>query len=114
MKNLVWNVIYHNVNRDELGVWNVFDHGRFREDVSKELKKCKTKEEFAEKLRGDLFYYYCSKCEWEVLVSPWCGSKKEPTIKIDVYWQVMNNWEIFLDYVWNSKRKKNGGERKEV
>ena len=55
MKNLVWNVIYHNINRDELGVWNVFDHGRFREDVSKELKKCKTKEEFAEKLRGDLF-----------------------------------------------------------
>ena len=44
MKNLVWNVIYHNINRDELGVWNVFDHGRFREDVSKELKRCKTKD----------------------------------------------------------------------
>ena len=25
-------------------------------------------------------------------------------IKIDIYEQVMNNWDLFLDYVWNSKR----------
>jgi hypothetical protein len=24
--------------------------------------------------------------------------------KIDIYAQVMNNWDVFLDYVWSSKR----------
>jgi hypothetical protein len=24
--------------------------------------------------------------------------------KIDIYEQVMNNWDLFLDYVWNSKQ----------
>ena len=72
----------------------------------KRNKKHKTKEAFAEALRRSLMYYFWSKCEWEVLISPWCGSKKNETIKVDVYWQVMNNWDHFLDYVWNAKRRR--------
>lgn len=75
------------------------------ENLQKHYKKHKTKDEFAEALRRSLMYYFWSKCEWEVLISPWCGSKKDKAIKVDVYWQVMNNWEIFLDYVWYSKHK---------
>lgn len=70
------------------------------------FKKYKDKTVFVEELRRSLFYYFCSKCEWEVIIAPWCGGKGTEDIKVDVYWQVMNNWEIFLDYVWNSKRKK--------
>ena len=76
------------------------------EDLQKHYKKQKTKEAFAEALRRSLMYYFWSKCEWEVLISPWCGSINNVAINVDVYWQVMNNWDHFLDYVWNAKRRR--------
>ena len=33
------------------------------------------------------------------------GSMNESAIKVDVYMQVMNNWDIFVDYVWNEGKK---------
>ena len=50
-------------------------------------------------------YCFWSKCEWEVQISPWISSRENEETKIDVCWQVMNNWDVFLDYVWNNKRK---------
>lgn len=105
MMQLVWNVIYHDLNGQHIGTFNVFKHGGFLADVEKELKRCATKEEFAEPLRRTLSYYYRGKTEWEVIITPWCGGKDTKDIKIDVYWQIMNNWEIFLEYVWNAKPK---------
>lgn len=113
MKQLVWNVIYHNVNHKRIETFNVFQHGKFVEDLEKESKRCGTKEEFADILRRNLRYYFGSKTEWEVIISPWCGGQGHEDIKIDAYWQIMNNWEIFLDYVWNAKnkrRRKVGGD----
>ena len=83
--------------------FNVFNHRSFVLDVDKDLRRSQTKEEFAEKLRRSLMYYFWSKCEWEIIVSPWVGGRGDEGIKIDVYWQVMNNWDIFLDYIWNIK-----------
>ena len=103
--DIVWNVFYHSYNRKEIRVFNIFDHGRFREDLRKAAKKFKTKEEFAERLRRELMYYYWSKCEWEVIISPWIARHDDIEVKVDVCWQVMNNWEVFLDYVWNNKKK---------
>lgn len=101
--DLVWNVFYHSVNADEICVSNVFKHSGFMADIDKAFKKCKTKEKFAEALQHSLMYYFWSKCEWEVLISPWVGGKGTKEIKVDVYWQIRNNWEIFVDYVWNSR-----------
>lgn len=106
MKQLVWNVIHHDLNRQRIGTFNVFNHGGFIADVEKELKRSSTKEEFAEPLRRSLSYYYRSKTEWEVIITPWCGGRDTKDIKIDVYWQIMNNWEIFLEYVWSAKPKR--------
>lgn len=103
VKDLKWIVYYHNMNRQEIQPFNVFNHYSFCEDVENHFKKYKDKDEFAEHLRMSLFYYYCSKAEWEIIISPWCGSRDTKDIKIDVYDQVMNNWDIFLDYVWNCK-----------
>ena len=99
MKELVWNVIYHNINGQRIETFNVFKHGGFIADIEKDLKRCSSKEEFAEPLRRSLFYYFGSKTEWEIIISPWCGGKDCKDVKIDVYRQVMNNWDIFLDYV---------------
>ena len=106
MKQLVWNVIYHDLNGQRIGTFNVFLHGGFIADVKKDLKRCDTNEEFAEPLRRSLSYYFRGKTEWEVIIAPWCGGRETKDIKIDVYWQIMNNWEIFLEYVWSAKPKR--------
>lgn len=103
VKDLKWYAYYHDWNSDKIRPYNIFNHGSFREDVEKYLKKYKNKEEFAERLKSSLMYYFWSKCEWEVVITPWISRKDTKDIKIDVYDQVMNNWDVFLDYVWNSK-----------
>lgn len=102
-KKIEWFVYYHNMNAQEIQAFNIFNHGSFRVDVEKYLKKYKDKEEFAERLKRSLMYYFWSKSEYEVIISPWCGARDTKDIKIDIYNQVMNNWDIFLDYVWDSK-----------
>ena len=100
---MIWNVFYYSVNKSKVQTFNIFDHWRFTKDVEKDLEKYRDKEEFAKALRSNLFYYFCSKCEWEVLISPFCGSPKQSeVIKVDVYDQVMMNFDHFLDYVWTS------------
>lgn len=108
MEKLTWNVIYHSVNEDRIKTFNIFDHGGFHEDLKKLYRKYPAKEKFAEELRKSLGYYFRSKCEWEIIIGPWCGGRHTEEIKVDVYWQVMNNWEIFLDYIWNAKTSKTG------
>ncbi len=105
MKKPVWNVICIGDNRQNIEVYNIFEHGRFWNDVKEAAKKYETKREFAEQLRRDLQYYFWSKCEWEMVVnSLFCKSVDEGK-KIDVYWQVRNNWDIFVDYTWSALKK---------
>lgn len=101
-----WNVYYFNINQRKIETFNIFDHRTFVKYVKKHIKECKTKEEFAEKLKSELMYYFGFKAEWEILISPWVGGdRKEDTIKIDVYNQVMINWNVFSDYVWNNRKE---------
>lgn len=102
--NMYWNVFYYNVNGKKIDTYDIFDHGRFREDIEKELNICETKEKFAERLKANLMYYFWSKAEWEVVVSAWVGGNASK--KIDVYAQVMNNFDVFLNYVWSFKEVK--------
>jgi hypothetical protein len=78
-----------------------------------------------------LQYYYWSKSEYETIITSWppyvedeelnrLNSEKEKRIqetgkfyraavnlnvgyKIDIYTQVMMNWDRFIDYIWNNK-----------
>ena len=101
-----WNVFIYNSNKRKIESFNIFDHRKFNEDVQKSLKKFKDKNEFIKILKSDLMYYFWSKYEWEIILAPWCGKNiEEDAIKIDVYEQVMNNWNIFVDYVWSNKIK---------
>lgn len=103
--DIAWNVFYENVNRRKIETFNIFEHGGFRKYVKKAAKECHTKEEFAKKLRSELMYYFWSKCEWEVMIAPLFSTSENEKMKADIYWQVMNNWNVFLDYVWNNKGK---------
>ena len=132
---LEWNVYRHDINKKKIVKFNIFDHWRFEEDVKKDLKKYKSKEEFAEKLKSNLMYYFWSKCEYEVVVSSFPvhikkeeldrlnrEAKKEaekygrepygmwvcPDVgeKIDIAGQVMLNFEVFVDYIWSHKKER--------
>lgn len=132
---LEYYVYYHNFNGRSIEKFNIFDHGRFLEDVKKDLKKYADKEGFSGRLRGHLFYYYGSKCEWEVVITSWVphitiselnrlNEEREKTLreynrepyrlyvnpdvgeKVCVYSQVMLNWHLFVDYVWSHKKVK--------
>lgn len=101
---IVWNVFYHEVNSDQIKTFNVFRHGGFVADIALMVRKRKNREDFAEGLRRSLAYYFGHKCEWEVLIYPWCGSRNNKPIKVDVYWQIMNNWDVFLEYTWKNRK----------
>ena len=110
-KRLVWNAIYYDRCNDLIDVFNVFDHRSFAEDVQKDLKECETKDEFADRLRRSLQCYFWCKSEWEIVIQPWCGRKNTTDRKVDVYCQVLNNWEPFLEYVWSAKPQKSKTSR---
>lgn len=132
-KQMKWFVYCSSANNKEIKAYNVFEHSGFFEYVVKALKKHDTKEGFAEQLRRELFYYYGSKCEWEIVITHWpprvtkaellkldaersesrekynkepasLSVELEPALKVDVYTQVRNNWDVFLEYVWSFKR----------
>lgn len=100
---LEWNVFYRDVNAQKIIAFNIFDHYNFNKDVQRNLKQLSNKTEFEKALKSDLQYYFWSKAEYEVVISPWCGGKNTSDIKVDIYTQVMNNWDVFVDYVWNSR-----------
>lgn len=100
MNSMVWNVYYHNFNQNKIEIYNIFDHGSFNKSVKEILGKNQTKEEFAGELLMELVYYFRGRAEWETVIKPWCGGGDYKGIKIDVYDQVMLNWDVFVDYVW--------------
>ena len=100
-----WNVYFHNYNKNKIEVYNIFNHSCFTYEVKQAIKKYKDKDSFVDKLKSELRYFFWSKCEWEVIVSPWVGRKESCDEKIDVYDQVMMNWNIFADYVWENRNK---------
>ena len=99
-----WYVYYHDSNAQKIIKWNVFNHGSFKNEVNKILKEKLSKEVFSEKLRREAMYYFWSKCEYEIILSPWTG--RADNIKMDIYDQIMMNWDKFVDYVWSFKSEK--------
>ena len=134
---LEYYVFRTDINSKEIVKFNIFDHWRFNEEVKKDLKKCKTKEEFAKELKDDLRYYFWSKYEYEVVISSFpvrikkeeldrLNTEREKTLKeynrephilyvdsevgekIDVYSQVLMNFSHVVDYLWSQKRSTSG------
>ena len=102
-RELVWNVFHYNPNFKKIEFFNIFDHWKFREEIERALKKSKTREELEKAVKSELMYAFWSKCEWETLITSF-PEKEDVTIKVDVYWQVINNFDRFVDYIAQNKR----------
>lgn len=101
---LQWYVYRQDLNSGAIEPWNIFSHGRFREDVLQNMKRflplpvqsC-DRHDFVEHVHRDLMYYFWSKAEYEIVLKNWMGRDVEK--KIDVYDQVMLNWPQFIAYL---------------
>lgn len=100
-----WNVYYYDINSKQLKTFNVFEHYAFNNEVQQLLKNSYGKDDFSKSLNMTVMYYFWSKAEWEIEIVPWLDNTKVG-IKIDVYDQITNNWEHFVDYIWNYKENK--------
>lgn len=100
-----WNVCCYNCNADKIEAFNIFRHGRFREDTQEALKIAKNKAEFALIIKRELRYYFWSKSEYELIVKltddnrvflyPWCGSRNSEDEKIEVTDEKDFDWISF-------------------
>lgn len=100
--DLVWNVYRYDVNRNEIVTYNVFSNYGFVKSCVEVINKYKNDiEKIKEEIKHTLVYYYWSKCEWEILISP-LFSRDGRERKIDVYSQIMLNWDKFFDYLWTN------------
>ena len=104
MINIEWYVYYHDSNKQKIIKLNIFNHGSFKNEVDVLLKEKIDKDDFSEKLKREVMYYFWSKCEYEIILSPWTGRADD--IKIDVYDQIMMNFDRFVDYCWSFKSEK--------
>lgn len=101
-----WNVYVENFNKRIIESYNIFDHYKFNSEVKENYEKCNDDFEiFSEMVRHSLMYYFWSKCEWEIILSDWPPSKKFNDKKVDVYDQVMLNWDKFIFYVWQNMKE---------
>ena len=91
-----WYVYRYNINKKRIEKYNIFNHGSFAKDLEKIIEEDPF--DIEERIKRILLYYFWSKAEWEIIISPFIGEKTE-AIKIDVYDQVMNNWDRFIDYL---------------
>ena len=100
---MAWNVWRHNINNGLMEMWNIFEHYNFNKDTIRDLRNFDDKKEFSRHLQSNLMYYFWSKSEYEIILSPWCQGPNDKEKKIDIYMQIMANWIRFVDYVWSFK-----------
>lgn len=128
--NIAYYVYVENLNKRKIEKYNVLNDGIVEEVLSR-VDKMADKESFAEVVEQILMYHYWSRSEWEIVLTDWpphiskeelsrlnaeqeahfkeygaypYGHAVNPTVseKIDVYDQVMLNWNIFIDYAWEN------------
>lgn len=76
---LIWNVYREDVNRQEIEIFNIFNHGSFYTDMAKIAKTYRKqikdntfdREAFANDVDRKLMYYFWSKAEYEVIITSW-------------------------------------------
>ena len=111
-----FNVIVYNINSKEFKSYNIIPYLVSR--YNKKEKKPKTFDEFKEFIKNESMYQWWSRCEYEIILSPWpyvsspserYDKKGENDIeawkehwkkhlkeceKIDVHYQVMMNIDV--------------------
>ena len=99
-----WNVYRYDSNSNSIVVWNIFNHKCFHDDVQKAIHTWfLSDEDFEEAIQRSLRYFFWGRCEYEILLASWPG--EEILEKIDIFQQVMANWNHFIAYLKQLKKE---------
>ena len=121
---LTWNAYIEDRNANTIKVFNVFNSFRFISGVIEANNKYKNDFEFLKKVRSSLMYAFWSKAEYEVIITSWPPHIEKEEFerltkedirfrtwvnlsmgeKIDVYNQVMINWEALKLYLLTNRK----------
>lgn len=102
---MTWNVFIFDFNTKKLKIYNVLGHDNLIENVKKKAEeqygnKLPDYTKFKESVRRELQYYFWCKCEYEIILSAWPPNNNIAEEKIDVYDQIMLNFEQFYSYIY--------------
>ncbi len=123
-KELTWNTYIEDWNANTIKVFNIFTSFNFINGVIEANNKYKNDFEFLKEVRSSLMYAFWSKAEYEVIITSWpphiekeeferltkedikyrTGVNLSMGEKIDVYNQVMINWEAFKLYLLTNRK----------
>jgi hypothetical protein len=121
---LTWNAYIEDRNANTIKVFNIFNSFRFISGVIKANNKYKNDFEFLQEVRSSLMYAFWSKSEYEVIITSWPPYIEKEEFerltkedikyrtwlnlsmgeKIDIYNQVMINWEAFKLYLLTNRK----------
>lgn len=115
MNGLVWNVYHYSHSSNKIEVWNIFHSTGFSEGIEKIIKKKYKKEIFAEKIKSELMYHFWTNYMYEVTVCKYPRPEtSEGDVRIDVFDQVMLNFDAFIDYLYANSYGTQNGRYKEI
>ena len=93
---LEWNVFEYDFNYKRIEIFNIFDHYRFLKDCFYAYNNSNGDfNEFQKSIRQNLMYYFWGKFEYEIVLSQFT-SVDPVEKKIDVFEQVMLNYDVFV------------------
>lgn len=96
-----WNVMLF--RNGEMKPFNVFQNYLFADAVTNiindPVNENKTREELSEEIRRKAQWQFWSRCEYEYIATEWPPAKDDKGYKLDVYEQLMANWDRFMDYI---------------
>lgn len=115
--DLEWYVYRYSINKKAIKPFNIFNHYGLSTYMEKWRRKYKTKEEFMEKVKSELLYYFWAKAEHELVIEliengrvfliPWFGCRNPEEVKIEVINELEINWHDFAEEYINRQIFKN-------
>ena len=126
--------------QENVGKFNIFNCVSFRERVQDILKKEKNYKKFKDELHTAVVCSFWCKYEYEIVLTPFPTTisleefnslkkeyqetkntyNREPKYlytsprgykKIDIYNQLMLNWDVFAQYVWSFRKEVKNGKK---
>lgn len=98
-----WYVYREDFNTSKITKYNVFNNYNFINGCRKTFKKYKDPLEIEKEIHSWAKYCFWCKCEYEIVLSGIISHKNYEEKKIDVYDQLMMNWNCFYRYVLEHK-----------
>lgn len=98
-----WYVYIASINENCIKKFNVFHSHNFSNGCKIAFKKYKNTEDIEKEIKNWAMYSFWSKCEYEIVLNHFPGTNKFKEKKIDVYDQLLMNWDSFFKYVLEHK-----------